>query len=117
MSEALLFVESNKAMFEVGKKYTNIFYHNSTVHIYECLYVGRQAVFLQNTNTGVEFIVSTDSIIRHYKEYKEPKIHTRHIHWYQHETTKEIWTESSRDPKPSYPHVWVKTDTITYTEE
>lgn len=105
-------------MFEVGKKYTNIFYHNSTVHIYECLYVGRQAVFLQNTNTGVEFIVSADSIIRHYKEYKEPVVHTRYVHWYKTSNGR-VWamfTDDYENDDENYTG-YLRTDTVTYTEE
>jgi hypothetical protein len=98
-------------MFIVGKKYQGRFSNN----VYECLYADETGGLLGNGK--IKFWGPSDFFKSCYKEYKEPVVHKRYVHWYY--GYNEILSTSTGPKKEmaigKYPVI--KIDEVTYVEE
>lgn len=103
----------------VGKSYVNVS-RKITIKVHKVISVA------DNGDAWSEFSVNNNithctwfkANRKNFKEYKEPVVHTRYVHWYKMKG--ETYTETSRSKEyPSWINEskYIKTDIVTYTEE
>lgn len=98
-------------MFIVGKKYQRIHSDN----IYECLYADETGGLLSNGKAKCWTPISF--FFKAYKEYKEPVVHTRYVHWYINYFGQMCTSTQEKITDKVYNHPVIKVDEVTYVEE
>jgi hypothetical protein len=98
--------------FEVGKKYIS---GNDLIHTFIAYSPLKGYPIWENSNGGVWTDVGCD--VKLWKEYKEPVIHTRYIHWFKNPSGGIFSTYNSFAEPPSGYGECLQTDKITYTEK
>jgi hypothetical protein len=102
-------------MMEVGKKYVG----KATGCLYKCLavYKDQAWVTLDNSEPFTVNIGGRDFTDR-FREYKEPVVHTRYIHWYKDRRQDVFAVMGSKNVHPDRSeNGYIKTDIVTYTED
>ncbi len=103
-----------KPKYEVGKKYFKA-YPGCKSSIYTCVDItlsGIPVMTKGDLETKFPKFLYEGEVL---KEYIEPKIHTRYVHW--HKNLDGFYCYASLDEKPLSSLNYIKTDVVTYKEE
>lgn len=105
--------EEKKMKFIPGKKYTRI--SNGTVHTFVGSTTNEYRVW-ENDCSCIWSENYRDSAVS-WKEYKEPVVHTRYVHWWRNPFDKTVGQTTDSNPEWTGCFKHLKTEKITYTEE
>ncbi len=102
----------SETKFEVGKKYIS---GNDIIHTFIAYSSLKGYPIWENSNGGVW--VDSYGIKSGWREFKEPKVHTRYVHWYKGRSGSVFSTYNSfEEPSTGYGEC-LQTDKVTYTEK